>query len=98
MNHARVHEARELDGLRRKYRIERTPEGRYHVKRLGLAYFPLTNEGIRAGMESEWPQFRWYLLDEVRTWPHAVAVASLHARGSGGFLPILDRHWKAVAA
>ena len=92
-----AYEAREPDGLRRKYRIERTPEGRYHVKRLGLAYFPLTNEGIRAGMEPG-PKSRWYLLDETRTRPHAVAIASLHARGSGGFLPLLSRHWKAVAA
>ena len=92
-----AYEAREPDGLRRKYRIERTPEGRYHIKRLGLAYFPLTNEGIRAGMEPG-PKFRWYLLHETRTWPHAVAVASLHARDSGGFLPLLSRHWKAVAA
>ena len=99
----RAYEIRERDGLRRKYRIEPTPTGQYpaphyRVMRLGFAYFPLTNEGIRAGMEPGPRKGKWYLLAEVRTLNHAFAIASMRARESGAFVPLEARYWKEVAA
>lgn len=94
----KVYECREHDGLGRKYRIEPTATGQFRVLRLGFAYFPLTNEGIRAGMEAGPRQGKWYLLAEVRTLPHAFAIASMRARDSGAFVPLEARYWKEVAA
>jgi len=83
---------------RRLYRIESMTEGRFRVLRLGLCYPPYTTEGIRSAMESEGPQLRWYLIEEAYTEARAFAVASMHARGDGDFVPLEASRWKTVHA
>ena len=79
----------------RLYRIDFT-DGCYRVMRRGFLYPPFTNEGIRSAMAAEGPGFKWYLLAETHTLPHAFAAASMIAGGGGGFLPLGGRSWRAA--